>query len=79
MRCRACNAKLNDKEATRKYASAPTVFIDLCNHCFSTVADDIPDLESEAVADFDDEDVGNAVDDFLSEGGNGTINFGAEE
>ena len=61
MRCRACDARLNDREATRKYANAPTVFIDLCNHCFATVADDIPDLESESVADFGDDDVEDAL------------------
>lgn len=44
MRCLACNVLLNDNEATRKYANTHT-FIDLCDHCFSTVADDIPYID----------------------------------
>lgn len=67
MRCRACDRRLNDKEATRKYANAPTVFIDLCNPCFSTIADDVPDLESDAIADFEDDDVGSAVEDYMKD------------
>lgn len=69
MRCVACNKRLSDKEATRRYANAPNTFIDLCNHCFSTVADDIPDVESDIVADFVEDDVESAVDDFLSDDG----------
>lgn len=44
MRCLACDKRLNEREATRKYASTGT-FIDLCNGCFATVAEDIPDVE----------------------------------
>jgi len=65
MRCLACNTQLNDREATRKYASSGT-FIDLCNGCFAHVADEIPDLESDNVADeFSQEDVDGAVRDFI--------------
>ena len=32
MRCLACNADLNDFEATRKDSEGR--FLDLCNHCF---------------------------------------------
>lgn len=69
MRCVACNKRLSDKEATRKYANAPTVFIDLCNGCFATVADDIPDLESDAVADFNESEVDDEVEKFLGQRG----------
>lgn len=55
MRCLACNKRLNDKERTRKYASSGT-FVDLCDRCFSTVADEIPDLEGDIP--FDDFDTG---------------------
>lgn len=44
MRCIACNANLSDKESTRKYASTGH-FIDLCDHCFDTVEDDIAVIE----------------------------------
>lgn len=64
MRCLSCDTILTDQEATRKYASSGT-FIDLCNKCFSTIADDIPDLESETIADeFSTEDVDSAIRDY---------------
>jgi len=44
MRCLACNRMLNDRESVRKYASTGT-FVDLCNRCFSFVAEDIPDVD----------------------------------
>jgi len=44
MRCLACNKRLNERESTRKSATTGS-YLDLCNHCFSTVAEDIPDIE----------------------------------
>lgn len=44
MRCLSCNCQLSDHEATRKYASSGT-YIDLCDGCFSTVADEIPSID----------------------------------
>jgi hypothetical protein len=55
MRCLACDKRLNDRESTRKYASSGT-FVDLCNRCFSTIAEDIPDIEGEVSDDYPDED-----------------------
>lgn len=46
MRCLSCNAALTDYEATRKSALTNT-YIDLCNHCFSTVSDDILTIDRE--------------------------------
>lgn len=64
MRCLSCNTQLTDREATRKYASSGT-FIDLCNKCFSTIADDIPDIESDNIADdFSQEDLDSAIRDY---------------
>jgi len=40
MRCLSCNAAMTDFEATRKGVNTGQ-YIDLCNHCFSTVSDDI--------------------------------------
>lgn len=68
MRCLACNSRLSNREATRKYANTPSIFIELCNKCFSTISDEVPDLESDSVADFNDDDVGSAVEDFLKNG-----------
>lgn len=44
MRCLSCDRRLNARESTRKYSSSGT-FVDLCDRCFSYVADDIPDTE----------------------------------
>ena len=40
MRCLACNKILNDFEATRKSATTGE-YVDLCNHCFSTISDQV--------------------------------------
>ena len=40
MRCLACDKSLTEFEATRKYAGT-TKYIDLCNHCFSTISDQV--------------------------------------
>ena len=44
----SCDRILSDYEATRKYPSGG--FVDLCNHCYRTIKDDVvsidrPDLE----------------------------------
>ncbi len=46
MRCRACNVNLNDKESTRKYLHIDD-YIELCDHCYSTIADDVLSTENE--------------------------------
>lgn len=40
MRCLSCNAALTDFEATRKSVTTAE-YIDLCDHCFNTISDDI--------------------------------------
>ena len=60
MHCLACDVILNDFEATRKSESTGE-YIDLCNKCFGTIADDIDvnermdlsdtDLEPEDISD----------------------------
>jgi len=44
MRCMACNANLTDFESTRK-STITNEYLDLCNHCFYTIADDVSSLE----------------------------------
>lgn len=55
MRCLACDKRLNDRESTRKYSTSGT-FVDLCDRCFSTISEDIPDIEGEVPEDFDETD-----------------------
>lgn len=45
MRCLACNVELNDYEATRKDLHGD--YIDMCNHCYSTIKDDILSTDRE--------------------------------
>ena len=57
MRCLACNKILNDFEATRKSATTGK-YVDLCNHCFHNVEQDIESVVREDLRDedsFDDE------------------------
>jgi hypothetical protein len=49
MRCLSCNAALTDYEATRR-SVATNEFIDLCNHCFASVSDDLQTIEREDLA-----------------------------
>jgi len=57
MRCLSCDKRLNDRESVRKYSSSGT-FVDLCDRCFATVSDDIPDVEEGegGASDYTDED-----------------------
>ena len=40
MRCLSCDKILNDYESTRK-STMTGEYIDLCNHCYSTIKDQI--------------------------------------
>lgn len=55
MRCLSCDKRLNNAESTRKYASTGG-FVDLCNHCFKDVAEDIPAIDGAPVLNHPDED-----------------------
>jgi len=44
MRCLSCNCVLTDFEATRKGANTGN-YIDLCNRCFKSIAEDIHVIE----------------------------------
>lgn len=41
MKCLSCDKILNDREASRKYASSGE-HVDLCNRCFSYIEDQVP-------------------------------------
>lgn len=45
MRCLACDCGLSDREATRK-GETTGEFLDLCDHCFATIADQITAVDS---------------------------------
>lgn len=61
MRCLACNCQLNDHESTRKFASSGS-FVDLCDRCFSEVAEEIPTIDGapphQAEREYDDDAAG---------------------
>ena len=44
MRCFACDIELSDYESTRK-SKITREYFDLCDHCFSTIQDDIITIE----------------------------------
>lgn len=44
MRCLSCNTNLTDFESTRKSATT-NEYLDLCNHCFYSISDDVASLE----------------------------------
>lgn len=44
MRCLSCNEVMTDFEATRKSVYSGQ-FIDLCNHCFASVSDDLQTID----------------------------------
>lgn len=53
MRCLSCNCVLTDYEATRRYSSNSSKFVDLCNDCFAPIAEEVPtinrsDLQNES-------------------------------
>jgi len=44
MRCLACDKNLSDFESTRKHHESGE-FIDLCNRCYSTIQNEVNDIE----------------------------------
>ena len=56
MRCQACNKALNDFESTRKLVKTGE-YVDLCNHCFHDVENDIETVVREDLRDECDDDV----------------------
>jgi hypothetical protein len=61
MRCLSCNVLLTDYEATRRYTGSQG-FVDLCNHCFSTVEEDILVTERADLKGAEESDTDNLVD-----------------
>jgi len=53
MRCAACDKRLSNREATRKFASG--VFVDLCDKCLGTIQEDVL-VEDDSMKEFDEED-----------------------
>lgn len=54
MRCLACNAQLNDFEATRK-SKITGKFVDLCNSCYVSIREDLQVVERYDLMDMQDE------------------------
>jgi hypothetical protein len=66
MRCLACNKALNDFEATRK-SSTTGEYVDLCNHCFHNVEQDIESVVREDLRDEESYENDNELDDLEGE------------
>jgi hypothetical protein len=66
MRCLACNKALNDFEATRK-SSTTGEYVDLCNHCFHNVEQDIESVVREDLRDEESYEDDNELDDLEGE------------
>jgi len=47
MRCLACNKRLNDFEATRKYADPRLGYVELCEADFKPIQDEVSVIERE--------------------------------
>ena len=62
MRCLACNKNLNDFESTRKSATTGE-YVDLCNHCFHNVEQDIESVVREDLRDEESFEDDNELDD----------------
>lgn len=56
MRCRCCDKKLSDFEATRKHITTKE-YLDMCNKCYSTIDKQV--LSYERYDLYDDEQDGN--------------------
>jgi len=58
MRCTCCNKNLSDRESTRKGVNTGE-YLDMCDNCFSTVAEEFPYTEGHGFSsdpDMDDDD-----------------------
>ena len=62
MRCLACNKNLNDFESTRKSATTGE-YVDLCNHCFHNVEQDIESIVREDLRDEESYEDNDELDD----------------
>jgi len=62
MRCLACNKALNDFESTRKSATTGE-YVDLCNHCFHNVEQDIESVVREDLRNEESYEDDNELDD----------------
>ncbi len=54
MRCNSCDCQLTDYEATRKTFTGK--FLDLCNRCYSHIADEVPTVDRADLRETDDGD-----------------------
>jgi hypothetical protein len=57
MRCLSCNKVLSGREATRK-STVSGMYYDLCDRCFSTIADQVTSVENPNLQEDGEEDYG---------------------
>jgi len=53
MRCKACDASLTDYESTRRSSNSGE-FLDLCNHCYKSIEEDIEVFDNSQYIHFQD-------------------------
>lgn len=55
MRCYCCNVILTPQQATRKFKESET-FVDMCDKCLGTIADDVDTLDSDTLPEIEDDE-----------------------
>jgi hypothetical protein len=61
MRCRCCDKKLSDFEATRKSIHT-SEYLDMCNKCYNTISNQVLSYERYDLYDDEDEDTPEQLD-----------------
>jgi hypothetical protein len=61
MRCRCCDKKLSDFEATRKSINTGE-YLDMCNKCYNTISNQVLTYERYDLYDDEDEDTSEQLD-----------------
>jgi len=61
MRCRCCDKKLSDFEATRKSINT-NEYLDMCNKCYNTISNQVLSYERYDLYDDEDEDTPEQLD-----------------
>jgi hypothetical protein len=61
MRCRCCDKKLSDFEATRKSIHTGE-YLDMCNKCYNTISNQVLSYERYDLYDDEDEDTPEQLD-----------------
>lgn len=61
MRCLSCDGEMTDRDTSRKFVGSGT-YVDLCQHCFETIQDQVEVTEKKKAKDIPDDDVFDFLD-----------------